>query len=203
MTLLTDELSSRGQAAAVRLTEATSTVLGTMQGSVAGVGEQVRYLTASLEQASQALTDHRQAVSEVVSQTHNAARTIERASQSLGGAAGPMQDCVKSIDGSMRKLLEGASIVSGGVRQAEASIKTASESLEQIWKRHVGRFQSVDEELARTLQRITQALDGNITKVSEYVKTIDDNMGNAVGRFAESLEELDEVFEKYLSQLKM
>lgn len=202
MALLIEELSSRGQAAAVHLTEATSAVLGTMQGSVTGVGEQVQFLTSSLEQASQALVSHRQAINEAASQTHSAAQTIERVSHSLGGATSPMQASVKSMDDSMKKLLEGASTLSGSVRQAEAAIKMASESLEQSWKQHVGRFQNVDEELARTLHRITQAMDSNTTKVSAYVNAIDDHLGNAVGQFADSLEELNEVFEKHLPRLQ-
>lgn len=202
MALLTDELSSRGQAAAVHLTEATSTVLGTMQGSVAGVGEQVQHLTVSLEQASHALSSHRQAISDAALQTRDAAQTIVQASQSLGGATSPMQASVKSMDDSMKKLLEGASTLSGSVRQAEVAIKTASESLERIWEQHVSRFQNVDENLAQILRRIMQDLDSNSTKMSDYINNIDDQLGKAVGLFGENIQELNDVFEEYLPRLQ-
>jgi ABC-type transporter Mla subunit MlaD len=202
MVVLTNELSSRGQEAATHLTEATSTVLGTMQGSVAEVGAQVQFMTVSLQQASQALVSHRQAVNQASSQTQSAAQTIEQASHSLGGATSPMQASVKSLDDSMKKYLEGASTLNSSVRQAETAIRTASESLEQNWKQHVGRFKDLDADLAKILHQITQALNDNTTKVSTYVQEIDDNMGKAVGQFADSLESLNEVFENYLSRLQ-
>ncbi len=202
LTALGTDLSSRGQAAAAQLAEGTSTVLGTLQGSLAGIGTQVEQLIESLARADQALTDHRHAVEEAANLTQKASQTLERASSGLGNAVVPMTASVRGMESSLKDLLDGATALGASVRQAETAIRQASGSLEQNWQKHLGRFQGMDEGLAKVLQHIAQSLDGNITKVSDYVRKIDQHLGNAVGQFAQGIEELDEVLTEHLPRLR-
>jgi ABC-type transporter Mla subunit MlaD len=192
------EMSARGQEAAAQLTSGTSTVLGTLQGSLAGISTQVERLIDSLAKADHALNGHRQAVGEAATLTQSAAQNLDRAAGSLGSAAGPMANSVRGMETSLKSMLDGAIALGASVQQAETAIRQAAGSLEQNWQKHLGRFQGMDEGLAKVLQHIAHALDSNTTKVSEYVQKIDQHLGNAVSQFAQGVEDLDEVLTEHL-----
>lgn len=195
-------LSAHGEEAATHLTEATTQVLDVIQNSFTGFGGQVDRLTGVLSQANQALAHHQRAVSEAASQTRSAAQTLASASSSLGGAATPITAAIRNMESSLKSLLDSVTKLSSSAQYSQSTLEQASKSLEQNWEKHLGRFEGLDAGLAKVLQDISHSLDSNTTKVSEFVKEIDQHLGSAVGQLAQGVEELDDVLAEHLRRLR-
>ena len=204
-----DEVSAQGQAAAARLTDGTTTVLATLNDSLGSMGTHVQKLSTSLMEVDQALNLHGRNVREAASSSQAAATALEAAAGSIGAASSPIVSTqnalaasVRGMEQSLRSLVDGATAMGRTASAAQTAIQQASHSLENSWQQHVGRFQGVDASLANVLREMLSAMDNNATKLNQYVESIDTHIGKAVERFAESIEELNEVFENTLIAMK-
>ncbi|WP_156955712.1 hypothetical protein [Solidesulfovibrio alcoholivorans] len=204
-----DEVSAQGQAAAVRLTDGTSAVLALLNESLASMGTHVQKLSIGLTDADQALGLHGRSVREAATGSQAAAKALEAAASSIGAASGPivtsqntLTASVRGMEQALRSLVDGATAMGRTVSAAGSIIQQASSGLETSWQQHLGRFQGVDESLAKVLREMLSAMDSNAEKLNQHVHSIDEYLGKAVKQFAESVDDLNEVFEKTLVAMK-
>ena len=192
---ITSNMATEGAKAANQLATATNQVLTPMLTSFEALEKHVQHLSSTLVQSNNALEKHQHHVA-------TAATTISSASTTLSNATLPVRQQVDRIDSSLQGLGKSINIMQESIRISQASIQQASMSLTSSWEKHLGRFEGVDAELAKALQTITENLDNNTLKISDFVKKIDEHLGKAVGQLAENIESLDDMFADHVAKLK-
>lgn len=208
LTSVNAEVTAQGQAAAAKLTEGATTVLGALNASLEHMAAHVDKISTALNDSGQALATHGRHVREAADSTRTATKTLDTATTALATATGPvaatqtaLTASVRSMEQTVRTLSEATTGMGQRAATAEAAIRQAGISLEKTWQQHLGRFEHVDEGLAKVLRDITNTMDSNAKRIDDYVQSIDKNLGNAVNQFGESINELNDAFESIAKKL--
>lgn len=204
-----DEVSAQGRAAAARLTDGTSSVLNSLTNALESMSSHVQKLSTSLNEADQALSSHGRNVREASNESQAVAAALKAAAGAIQAASSPivttqnaLAASVHGMEQSLRSLVEGTNAMGRTASAAETSIQQVANGLETSWQQHLGRFQGVDETLAKILRDMLSAMDSNAVKLNQYVQSIDEHLGKAVSQFSDSVTELNEVFEDALKNIR-
>ncbi len=202
------EVTAQGQAAAAKLTEGATTVLGALNASLEHMATHVGKMSSALNDSGQALATHGRHMREAADSTRTATKALDMAATTLATATGPvaatqtaLTASVRGMEQTVRSLSDATSNMGQRATAAEAAIRQAGSSLEKTWQQHLGRFEHVDEGLAKVLRDITNTMDSNAKRIDDYVQSIDRNLGNAVNQFSESVNDLNDAFESVAKKL--
>lgn len=208
LTSVNAEVTAQGQAAAAKLTEGATSVLGALNASLEHMATHVGKMSTALNDSGQALATHGRHVREAADSTRSATKALDTAAATLAAATGPvaatqtaLTASVRGMEQTVRSLTDATTNMGQRASIAEAAIRQAGAGLEKAWQQHLGRFEHVDEGLAKVLRDITNTMDSNAKRIDDYVQSIDRNLGNAVNQFSESVNDLNDAFESIAKKL--
>jgi len=196
------ELTEQGKATASSLTAGTNSVLDAFNSSVDFFKIQISEMKKDFEGIRDSMGSFEVAVALVSKESRDIAEAMRGAATSIRTVSDPLAATNREFSNSLRELRASQQAMVDGVRHvsaastsaAEAS-KNAGESLKRAWEQHEARFKGVDEGLGRTMHVMVAALDSNAQKIKDYVTTIDQYLGGAVGSMVTAIEEMSTLLE--------
>ena len=176
--------------------QASQDWVAALDGSVRKMGD----LGAGFESAGLAVSTHAQAMTKAAGDTKSAADAlarsatgleriaspIETAAAELQSAAGEVKSAVESLSSSAKTAIDRAQFLADGMSATAEAAGTA-------WSSYQNRFGQVDEDLERVLSQMSDALDQNAKRLTEYVSQVDGQLAKAVENLAGVVKPLTEL----------
>jgi ABC-type transporter Mla subunit MlaD len=144
-------------------------------------------LRDGFDAARSAVSTHADAMTSAASNTKSAADALSRSASGLENIAGPIAAAstqLQSASEAVKSAVESLTAQAGtAVKSAEdliEGLQETSDAAEEAWTAYQDRFEQVDEDLEKVLVQMSQALDQNAKRLTEYVSEVDGQLAKAV-----------------------
>ena len=144
-------------------------------------------LRDGFDAAKSAVRMHADSMTSAASNTKSAADALSRSASGLESIAGPIAAAatqLQSASQAVKSAVESLTTQAGtAVTSAEGLIeglRETSDAAEEAWTAYQDRFEQVDEDLEKVLGQMSQALDQNAKRLTEYVSEVDGQLAKAV-----------------------
>ncbi|MBF0213585.1 MAG: anti-phage defense protein ZorA, partial [Magnetococcales bacterium] len=185
-----------GQAAA-KVVSSTDQVLTRFKESVDQVRATMDTVESKIGLHAQALDGVNRAARETEGSLSTAARAMVDAGQPLKQAT---QTLKEAIDHSTRSVETTVKALDETHRQSAALSKelvNTLQELQDLWNRHVSRFDKVDEKLGQTVINIINQVDKSTGALDDHVNRMDSALAKTVEMLAGNIAELQEVAQEF------
>jgi len=177
---------------------------------------QAKALAVVLEEAGERLSRIRNAFGDIERALGGQATTLDQAASSSRTAASAMSDAASGFASAAQPVTAAAQALArtadGLAKGSDFVAKASAAGLEQVralttelsrtqaaltaaWEAHRARFETVDKDLARAFQQISEAVATNGRNMAEFVDRTDKEMAKVADKLAEKLDPLTDYAE--------
>lgn len=157
---------------------------------------------------SEAMAKAAEATNQQAQRLEDAGRSTEEAGSKLATAASELNSALNPVASAAKLVSEAASSISTALKAHEEAteeftgqlIATAS-AAENAWSSYEGRFDKVDESLAKTLDGLISATTQHATAVNQQIGEMDAELAKAVSNLRDALEPLEDLADEISSLL--
>lgn len=164
------------------LNESSSGILSALEKFADGAGD----LAAALGSAGKESKDAQEQLSSASSTLKISADSVKSATDALGGRLG-------DVIGAVHELTATATATVNAIQTSQDSIRASVAELSDQWARHVERFDSVDEDLAKVFDTLSQQITSQTDQMRNQVQQADAALARAVTNLEALVESLVDV----------
>lgn len=189
-----EALTGAGQAAGAALQqggEAAGTRLEQAGSGFGGRAENLAQQVAALTTATNGIVLR---LSEFEHAAEKAAQPLTASATDLRAASAAARAAVEPLGQAAQAVARATDQIAGAGQRLEGTQAAAGRLAENL-AQAVGRFEGVDQDLARTLAELQRGLQGFTEQVAKTVKQTDDNLGKAAGQLGNAVKDLEAVLE--------
>lgn len=125
---------------------------------------------------------------------------IELAGQALAETTRPIREATKAIADSVADMRDALKAQKdqldaqmAAMRELAEQFEAANSAARSAWESYQQRFEDVDQALAQALEQMAEAAAHSASQVTDYANKLDSHLGDAVGRLAAAVDELDDL----------
>lgn len=190
-----------GGEAAAKLREGSAAAKGEMEtaalalaGSIGSLGRQAE----ALGKASEGLAGE---IGRLQTAVGDAAKPLASSAADLKAAGAAAKDAVQPLQNVAERMRETMGQVNTAAGQLQA-LQAAAGSLAEQLSQAAGRFEGVDQGLARTLDALQTGLQGFTSQVRSFVIDTDTNLAKATNQLGSAVKELDDTLNDFLDNMR-
>jgi chromosome segregation ATPase len=167
--------------------EMTASVREELQARVGDMATSVDKLNEQLRQVDSTLAGQADAFGNIVAQGQGLASQLENSTTTLREGVRPWQAAGQQLADTMSSVEQNLTTTSNQLQETldranrlSETLQEASTQLQQTWDSYRQRFESVDEDLEKAFQRLSESVASQQQQVQDFTKELDSQLSRAV-----------------------
>lgn len=130
---------------------------------------------------------------EAVAQIGQAGQALAETARPIREATTVIADSVANMRDALKAQKDQLDAQMAAMRELARQFETTSSAAQSAWESYQKRFEGVDQALERALKQMADAAADSAQQVTDYANKLDSHLGDAVGRLAAAIDELDDL----------